>query len=76
MRKVRLRKVSLGSVGLHRIAFSDYKKSEPKPPWFDVANLLTENGGFFLLENGGALLLENHVKQIKLGGAYSVTEKP
>lgn len=41
-------------------------KYDRKPPWQDVANILTEDGGFMLTEDGGAILLENEVKQIRL----------
>ena len=66
MQRVELHKVSLGSVGLTRVAMGGRRKSEPKPPWMDVANILTEDGGFMLTENGGAILLESGVKQIRL----------
>lgn len=66
MRKIGLHKVTLGRVELPRVAFSDRKGGEPKPPWWDVANILTEDGGFMLTEDGGAILMENEVKQIRL----------
>lgn len=67
MHKVGLHKVTLGSVGLYRVALGDKRDSESKhEPWWDVANILTERGGFMLTEDGGALLMENNVKQIRL----------
>lgn len=65
MNEVRLRKIQLGHVGLKRIAFSERKGGEPKPPWWDVANILTEAGGFMLTEDGGALLMESGIKYIR-----------
>lgn len=66
MQDAKLHKVTLGSARLHRVAFNDSDRNGGDEPWADVANLLTEKRGFFLLENGGALLLENKVKQISL----------
>lgn len=65
MNEIKLRKVQLGYVGLHRVAFSE-RETERKPPWWDVANILTEDGGFMLTEDGGAILLESGIKTIRL----------
>lgn len=53
------------SVKLPRIGWSE-RVEKSQEPWWDVANILTEEGGFLLTEDGGALLLENEVSQIKV----------
>lgn len=65
MKSVGLQRVALGTATLPRVAFTP-KRGEINPPWWDVANILTEDGGFMLTEDGGAILLENEVKQIRL----------
>lgn len=73
MTGVKLQRVTLGSVRLRRVAFS-VRRGEKKEPWWDVANILTEDGGFLLTEDGGAILMESGVKQIRLrpqGGGIS-----
>ena len=41
-------------------------KSEPKPPFWDVDNILMEDGDSLLNEDGGAFLLESIVSQLSL----------
>lgn len=57
MRRVALRTVSIPKVSLRRVALSD-KQKERKPAFWDVDNLLLEDGSNLLLENGGCVLLE------------------
>lgn len=61
MNKIGIPKITLAGVYLPLISFSPRGK-ERQPHWWDVANLLTEKGGFFLTEKGGALMLEKETK--------------
>lgn len=65
MKRVKLHRVALGGVSVKRVAFG-VRRGENKEPWWDVANILTEDGGFLLTEDGGAILMESGVKQIRL----------
>lgn len=65
MRSVSLKKVSLGKSKLFRVSWSDGSTEQHKP-WWNVSNLLLENGANLLLENGGAILMEQKVEQLKV----------
>lgn len=58
MISVGLPKVALGKVQLGMIVLGR-KRSEniPTPPFWNVDNLLLEDGSNFLLENGGCILI-------------------
>lgn len=58
MISVGLPKVALGKVQLETIVLGA-KRGEytPTPPFWNVDNLLLEDGANFLLENGGCILI-------------------
>ena len=59
MISVGLPKVTLGEVRLHTISLGAERDGQkPKPPFWNVDNLLLEDGSNFLLEDGGCVLLE------------------
>lgn len=58
MKKINIPIVSLPNISFHRVALSK-KRKEQKPPFWNVDNLLMENGDNLLFEDGSAILLES-----------------
>ena len=58
MKKINIPIVSLPSVKFRRVALSK-KRKEQKPPFWNVDNLLMENGDNLIFEDGSAILLES-----------------
>lgn len=74
MRSIGLVRVTLGSVSVPRVALGGRKGRQPKPPLWDIDNLLLEDTAKMLTESGGDILLEVKINQIKLNASTKEVE--